>query len=328
MDKAASIDRQRAWDAYWKAGELHSCVGSYGGNYAGAMAGFWKERFARLQPGARVLDLATGNGALPLLLLRQVGAGAGLAVDAVDMAAIAPAWPDQDTASQVSFHPRIAMESLPFEDAVFDLVVSQFGLEYASWPEALGEALRVCKAGGSAAFVLHHAGSVLVQVGRHELANQQVLRAEHGLLAAARAVLPWVARARNGGAALTRDPDAVACRARYNEAMNALGDAIGASAVPDLLVQGRDLIHGLVGACARGGSDDASAALEQYEIALQAARLRTSEMIEHALDGTAIDAMRAAVLELRPGSRFSAEPIVQEQGILGWGVRVEPESAA
>ena len=324
MDRAASNDRQRAWDSYWSTGELHSCVGSYGGNYAGALARFWHMRFAGLAQGARVLDLATGNGALPLLLLRQVGSASCITVDAVDIAAISPAWPDPDTRSLVNFRGRVAMESLPFEDAAFDLVVSQYGVEYASWPTALGEAMRVCKGSGTAAFVLHHVGSVLVDVGRHELGNQQLLTSDDGLLAAAAEVLPWLARARAGDAAVGRDPAAAASRARYNHAMSALAAAIEASPVPDLLVQARDQVHGLLGTSAGADAGHAPVALAQYRQALEAAGLRTSEMIEHALDAAGIDAMRAAILQIRPGCRFTAEPVAQEEGILGWAVVVEP----
>ena len=35
--------RRAAWSAYWATGGLHSCVGSFGGNYGGAIGGFWRE---------------------------------------------------------------------------------------------------------------------------------------------------------------------------------------------------------------------------------------------------------------------------------------------
>ena len=323
MDTAASGKRQQAWDSYWKAGELHSCVGSYGGNYAGAVAAFWESRFAALHAGDRVLDLATGNGALPLLLLEGSGADPAIHVDAVDIAAISPSWHDPVRHPGVRFHPGIAMESLPFADASFDLVVSQYGLEYAAWPGALVEAVRVCKPSGAAAFVMHHADSVLVRVGRLELAHHHTLLAEDGLLAAARQVLPWIVRAR-AGAALAGDEQAAASRQRYNEAMTAMASAMDASPVPDLLVQARETIHPML-SNAKGDCGEALASLDQYRVALEAAALRTGEMIEQALDGARLEAMRATVRELRADWIFQAQPIAQEQGILGWGVVLGPE---
>lgn len=323
MDTATRCTRQQAWDSYWKAGALHSCVGSYGGNYAGSVATFWESRFSALKDGDRILDLATGNGALPQLLLERTGKTLAVQVDAVDIAAISPGWHDPARHSALRFHAGVAMESLPFRDASFDLVISQYGLEYAQWPVALAEALRVCKPRGTAAFVLHHADSVLVQVGRAELANHHVLLADDGLLAAAKDVLPLIARAR-AGHAMTGDAQAAASRQRYNEAMTAIAGAIESSPVPDLLVQARETIHALL-ANTTGEWSEALASLGRYRADLEAAALRTGEMIDQALDDGRLAAMRASALDLRPDWILQAEPITQEQGILGWGVVLGPK---
>ncbi len=322
MDTAASGRRQQAWNSYWNAGALHSCVGSYGGNYAGAVAAFWESRFASLRVGDRVLDLATGNGSLPKLLVERAGPDTHVQVDAVDIAAIAPSWHDPVRNPGLRFHPGVDMQSLPFPDASFDLVVSQYGLEYAAWPAAIAELLRVCKASGTGALVLHHSGSVLVRVGRVELANHHTLLARDGLLGAARDVLPWVARAR-AGHAVAGDPQAAASRQRYNEAMAAIAGAIESSPVPDLLIQARETIHPML-ASALGDCSVALASLEDYQGELEGAALRTGEMIDRALDVAAIEALRATVQQLRPEWTLQAEPIAQEQGILGWGVVLGP----
>src|SRR5688572_29452405 len=120
--------RRDAWSSYWAAGGLHSCVGSFAGNYAGAIGDFWRDRAAALPDGARILDLATGNGALPLLFRDR--RGDAIEIDAVDLARIAPRWHRPDESPRVRFHSGIAMERLPFADAGFDLVASQFGFEY------------------------------------------------------------------------------------------------------------------------------------------------------------------------------------------------------
>lgn len=311
--------RRAAWSAYWATGGLHSCVGSFEGNYGGAIGGFWREVFARL-PGThvRALDLATGNGAIPLMLWEQRGQGAALTVDAVDLAQLAPAWHRTDLHAGIRFHSGVAMEALPFDDAGFDLVTSQYGFEYARRDAALAEALRVLRPGGTLALVMHHAGSVLVQVGRAELAHQDHLLAADGLLDRAAAVIPWFAQARRGV-----DPgqflEARAARAGYNVAIERLLARIAAGAAPDLLVEARDWTHQLL---ASVGPDPAPAldALRRYREAMAAAGLRTAELVSHALDEAQAQALVAAIRHARPGADVRCEPLSQAEGLLGWGL--------
>ena len=104
--------RRAAWSAYWATGGLHSCVGSFGGNYGGAIGGFWRNVFSRLPATpVRALDLATGNGAIPLMLWEQRGQGGLLTVDAVDLAQLAPSWHRADQHAGIRFHAGVAMEA-------------------------------------------------------------------------------------------------------------------------------------------------------------------------------------------------------------------------
>lgn len=320
MDIDNSAVRRNAWSSYWANGTLHSCAGSFAGNYAGAIADFWRPLFERLQPGESVLDIATGNGALPMLAWEQRKSGGGISIDAVDLAVVAPAWHDPDKHVAIRFHPGVCMEQLPFPDQGFDLVASQYGLEYGHWPEALHECLRVCRADGTAAFILHHAGSVLVKVGRCELDNQRLLLAPGGLVQAAREVLPWIDRARSGGIGLSEESEAKRCKDAYNQAMRRLGAAIETSEVPDLLVEARAWIHGLVST--GGDSEGRLSGLGDYCDALATAMLRTEEMVSHALDEQALDDMLAMLHEARPEARISHRVIEQAEGVLGWGVVV------
>lgn len=314
--------RRAAWTSYWATGGLHSCTGSFSGNYSGAIGAWWTARFARLRPGQRLLDLATGNGPLPLMLRAQCQSD-GLEVDAVDLAKVAPAWFDPARDHGIRFHSGVAMEALPFGDASFDLVVSQFGFEYARREPALRECLRVCRPDGGLALVMHHAGSVLVEVGRSELANQALLQAPGGLLEAAAAVLPWFARAR-AGEDLRGNPQALACREAYNAAVSDLAEHIDRSRAPDLLVETRDWIHRLLAAV---GADagPALAALGAYRTAQDAAGLRTAEMIAHALSEDDVRALAEAIRGLRPGIAVNFEPLAQREGVLGWALSAGPE---
>lgn len=326
MDEAGEIARKAAWTAYWAAGGLHSCVGSFDAGYSGAIGDFWSGQFAALTAAHRVLDLATGNGALPLLIHSRDGGADCPQVDAVDLARVAPAWHDPGRHGRIRFHSGVAMEQLTFPDASFDLVVSQYGFEYAHRSLALRECMRVLAPRGRLALVMHHAGSVLARVGRAEAEYLARLFRDGGLMPAAAAVLPWFARAR-AGQDLRGNAAANAARAAYNAAMSALATDIDTVETPDLLVQARDQVHGIV----VGTQADAASALAKLSAfgdALQAAGLRTAEMVSHALDAAQAQALVDALQALRPGARVGCMPLVQAEGILGWALQLEPAPLA
>jgi ubiquinone/menaquinone biosynthesis C-methylase UbiE len=100
---------------------------------------------ARVEPGQRVLDVACGTGALTLAIAERAGpTGSVAALDANrDMLAVA-----RRHDARIDWREGNA-ESLPFQDASFDAVVSQFGLMFFDdKPRALAEMMRVVRRGG------------------------------------------------------------------------------------------------------------------------------------------------------------------------------------
>jgi len=310
--------RSEAWSNYWKSGALHSCVGSYAGNYGGAIAEFWNAVFGRLHKGDNVLDIATGNGALPKLLLDGFPAKFGR-VDAVDYSTVAPVWYDPERMGKIAFHPNVAMERLPFEDRRFDAVISQYGLEYGRRQESLEECLRVAKESAIFAFILHHADGVLVRVAEQEVAHIDRLLASDGLVSAAIGIVPWLEATRKDPS-VGSDAEALKCRALYNASMSQLAEAIGASDVPDLLLESRECVHKLV---ASAGTIEVETVLEKlraYREALVGARLRSAEMVSSALDTQQAHAIEAYFKRARPALHTRLEPISHgAEGTIGWG---------
>ena len=105
---------------------------------------------AEVRPGQRVLDVACGTGVVSVTAAR-LGANVtgidltpGLLDRARENAGIAKV--------EVDWHEG-DVEKLPFGDATFDVVLSEFGHIFAPRPEvAIGEMLRALKPGGTIAF--------------------------------------------------------------------------------------------------------------------------------------------------------------------------------
>ena len=115
--------------------------------FVNALFAEWAPRVleaSRIEPGARVLDIACGTG----VLARAVGDGIdGARVVGLDaapgMVAVA-----KRRAPAIDFRLGTA-ESLPFPDASFDAIVSQFGLMFfTDRPAAVSELLRVLRRKG------------------------------------------------------------------------------------------------------------------------------------------------------------------------------------
>ena len=113
-----------------------------------ALFGEWAEPLldaARVAPGQRVLDVACGTGVLARAASARVGDPGSVAGVDPDPGMLAVA---ERLAPGVAFRPGTA-EALPFPDASFDVVASQFGMMFFADREgAVREMLRVLRSGG------------------------------------------------------------------------------------------------------------------------------------------------------------------------------------
>src|SRR5437016_8170254 len=107
-------------------------------------------KFAGVQSGQRVLDLACGTGVVAITAAR-IGAnvtGLDLTPELLERAR------ENSGVAEVDVDWREGdVEALPFQDGAFDVVLSQFGHMFAPRPEvAIREMLRVLKPSGTIAF--------------------------------------------------------------------------------------------------------------------------------------------------------------------------------
>ena len=326
MNSLPSSERRQAWGNYWQQGALHSLPTSYAGNYRGAVAGFWESVARHAADGQRLLDIGTGNGSLPFLFHTILGPNCPR-IDAIDLAdKLSPSWHQdmpQQARDRIVFHPDTRAEELPFPDGAFDIVCSQYGIEYSDLPFTLAETARVIRSGGRLALVMHHAGSRLAVVAPEELKWSNQLSGEGDFLQKARALYPWLAMAAAGRQSeLVGNPEANEVRAAFNQAQTEMGRAIESSSVPDLLHDARDMVAAHIEAILsrRATADDAVRASLAWQDALRLGAFRQSELITHALDEPAFRRLLAELGAL--GFHIEhAEPLAENDGVLmGWSL--------
>jgi ubiquinone/menaquinone biosynthesis C-methylase UbiE len=121
------------------------------GDYDRIAAGFRHEAEAfvarrNLRPGQRVLDAASGSGNLTIPAARTGAAVTG--IDLVGNLVVAAAqWASRDGVSITLDTGNV--EAMPYEDGQFDVVMSMFGVMFASRPDrVVAELARVTKPGG------------------------------------------------------------------------------------------------------------------------------------------------------------------------------------
>lgn len=157
------------WSAYWATGALTSLPQDFAENYSGALAAHWESCFRSLSPGARILDVCTGNGAIALLAARWAAehdlTWRIRAVDAarIDTARIADRNPRfQHLVGRVEFEDGVPLENRSDTADAYDLVTSQYGIEYCDWQAVAPRIAEWLKPGGRFICVTHAPDSAIL----------------------------------------------------------------------------------------------------------------------------------------------------------------------
>jgi len=304
---------------------MHSCGGSYDQGYGGLIAAFWRTRFEGLAAASRVLDIGTGNGPLPRLLL-SLEARPDLSCDAIDLAEIAPPWVQQllpQMRQRVRFHSACAAERMPFADASFDLVVSQWGLEYSQLSLAVPEVLRVLAPGGAVQLLLHHTEALPVTLAAEEIEHLVWLLQDSGFLDTTAAMLVPMALAGTptGCAQLMGDERANQLREVFNAQQDTLQTRIEQGRCTDVLFEVRQAVGTLFAMVVQQGVAPARAALQDIQTGLQDALLRLQELRSHAMDEAGAMAIADS---LARGAPYQLDVLRDRDVVMGWALTVTP----
>ncbi len=178
------------WDHFWQSGEAACCDGRVHPEHADRIASVWRDVFDAVTSRMLVLDVCTGNGAV-LELARASGAAALIQAIGLDSARTRPEAVVTDALSFV----RGSADALPFAAASFDIVTSQFGVEYTPVERSVPELLRVMKPGGTAWLVIHAADGVTAATASAQLADLYELLDETAIFGAAAEALERVCSA-------------------------------------------------------------------------------------------------------------------------------------
>lgn len=140
------------WDTYWKGTKDADSFASGGARHP-AITAFWDKTLGDYlaREDLRVLDIATGSGAVVESLFRNAG-GDPPDITCVDISAAA-------IESVCERYPSVTAvvadaRTIPLDDADYNLITSQFGIEYAGH-DALDEAARLLAPGGSLVVLMH-----------------------------------------------------------------------------------------------------------------------------------------------------------------------------
>lgn len=162
------------WSDYWSSGALTSLPQDFKQNYDGEVAAFWHDVLDKLPQQADILDVCTGNLALPLLFAdyakQRQWQITGVDRAVIDKTLLMERYPNwASTLAAIRLRDDTPVESLSeaFTEK-FDLITSQYGLEYCDTAKTAAVVAGMLKPGGRLALVAHAADTAIVPTMQRE----------------------------------------------------------------------------------------------------------------------------------------------------------------
>jgi|GEM_PF-674252 len=313
------------WSTFWEQGFITTFGRSKPDNYDGVVRDFWREKFLELPTGARMLDIATGNGAIA-----TIAAQIGLAHDkdffvaATDLARISTGIVGNDDTIQlrerIEFHSDTPCEDQPFDDDYFDFVSSQFGFEYSNIEKTLQEVRRILKAGGPFIAISHHVDSQLIKAANAELEVYRQALDELNVFGTVREYFDALGDFGSSRDELKKAMElAVPLSLRINDCVNAFREEH-----PD--DECAKEIVAAVGYLARGAAQTAKAerlgAVDAAQVSYRMAQARLEDMVDAAMDQEDIDSLTVNAGSAGFSSANCLNLFVEDGSLAGWQIHM------
>ena len=164
------------WSAYWETGALTSLPSDFKENYDGELAVYWQSILDSVESDSCLLDVCTGNGAVAVLISELADKmGKDISITAVDASEIKPQhvlhhFPNkQKYIDSVQFISGCRIENMADKlNQAYDLIVSQYGIEYCETKQAAKSIVHSLQSGGRFVFVSHSPDTAMLQYMRDE----------------------------------------------------------------------------------------------------------------------------------------------------------------
>lgn len=209
------------WQHFWQEAGIDGCTATLPPAVAASIAGGWQALLSCAPPRLRLLDVACGRGAI----LARARARGFTELCGVDLVAIDGADP--------AITGGVDAAHLPFADQSFDIVTSQFGIEYAGLLAAGLEAARVAR--HHLWLLLHAAEGPIVRQAREQLDQLGWLRDEEDAFTLIRAHAKVPAAPTSARLQILRDRLVARAETAENTTLleglwHSLGDMVGGDA--------------------------------------------------------------------------------------------------
>ena len=175
MNDDQTTQSAESWDTYWQ-GTGDIAAFSSGGVSHPAIAAFWHDLFTNIssqQQSVNLLDVATGNGAI-LEIASSILDDTSTTMSCVDLSEAAI----ENVAARFPKVTGVVADalSMPMASEQYNLVTSQFGVEYAG-VDAINEAARLVSPDGRLVLMLHALDGVIHRECQTSLAAIEELQA-------------------------------------------------------------------------------------------------------------------------------------------------------
>lgn len=145
------MNNSEYWTDYWiKDGQEGEVFVDKHGSKPAYIREFWEEALKSVDNEAKILDVACGGGSIYEIFSAERREALNLTASDLSQAALdllSKRLPEVTTVA-------CSADDMPFESETFDVLVSQFGIEYAGF-SAFTEAMRLLAPGGSFTFLCH-----------------------------------------------------------------------------------------------------------------------------------------------------------------------------